>query len=134
MPVRSKSLPWNAPQEIALLKLIKFHKAHIAARGDVVALWNKVNDDLYKQDPFAEYIVDCYKQGDLRRIREKFAKNDVMGSEANRQDFLDNIGSETTNNRNDGWRRRHVGIFEFIRKYSIYVIHNVTRFAKLFCR
>ena len=83
MPVRIKCLPWNAPQEFALLKLIKFHKAHIAPRGETVALWNRVNDDLYKQDPFAEYVVDCYKQGDIRKLREKFANLEKTYSQKN---------------------------------------------------
>ena len=57
-------LPWNANQEIDLLKLISAHGVHLAKHSskEKTDLWKKVYTDFWNQDSMSEYKLQRLKQ------------------------------------------------------------------------
>jgi hypothetical protein len=70
----SKQLPWTEEMTCTLLNLVMVKGCHLVSGKGVSAAWESLHRDLFNNDEFLPYKADHYKEGNFRKIRDKFDK------------------------------------------------------------
>ena len=70
----SKQLPWTEAMACTLLNLVVAKGVHLISGKGFSAAWDGLNRDLFENEEFTAFKADHFKEGNYRKIRDKFDK------------------------------------------------------------
>jgi hypothetical protein len=81
MPVKARYIPWNEGLICLLLNIVLNKGAHKAKKNEVKKRWNAVNEAFFNHDKLQPFRLDVYKEGNPRKLRDKFQQVLSAGKE-----------------------------------------------------